>query len=201
MQTMTPRDSCAELIARLKDGENEAAQEVFDRFARKLIALARRQLDQRFSGKVDAEDVVQSAYKSFFMRFREGKFDAYNWQGLWGLLALITLRKCADRVEYFRADRRDVGREVDPATDEERPAHWLEAISREPTPLEAAVLAETVEQLLREARPVERPIIELSLQGYTAQEISEKLGRAERTVRRLRQNVKERLARMQLEDG
>jgi RNA polymerase sigma-70 factor (ECF subfamily) len=198
---MTPRDSCTELIARLQTGEDEAAQEVFQRFARQLIALARRQLDQMLSGKVDAEDVVQSAYKSFFIRFREGKVAAHNWQGLWGLLALITLRKCADRVEYFRADRRDVRREVEPSADERRPAPWLEPINREPTPLEAAVLAETVERLLREAKPEERPVIELSLQGYTAQEISEQLGRAERTVRRLRQYVKERLARMQTEEG
>jgi RNA polymerase sigma-70 factor (ECF subfamily) len=198
---MTPRDSCAELIARLQDGAHEAAQEVFHRFARQLIALARRHLNQRLRSKVDAEDVVQSAYKSFFLRLREGQVATRNWQGLWTLLALITLRKCADQVEYFRTDRRDVRREVKPATDDERSGHWLEAIDREPTPIEAAVLAETVERLLREARPEERPVVELSLQGYTAQEISEQLGWAERTVRRLRQNVKERLVRMQREDG
>jgi RNA polymerase sigma-70 factor (ECF subfamily) len=198
---MTPRDSCTELIARLQDGAHEAAQAVFHRFARQLMALARRQLNQKLRGKVDAEDVVQSAYKSFFIRFRAGQVEASTWQGLWTLLALITLRKCADRLEYFRADRRDVRREVNPAADEDRSARWLEAIDREPTPLEAAVLAETVERLLREARPEERPVVELSLQGYTAQEISERLGRAERTVRRLRQDTRERLVRMQREDG
>jgi RNA polymerase sigma-70 factor (ECF subfamily) len=200
MATMTPRDSFAKLIACLQDGEHEAAEMIFQRFARQLVALARRHLDVKLSGKVDAEEVVQSAYKSFFLQLRESKVSAYNWQGLWGLLALITIRKCAERVRYFWADRRDVRRELTPATDEEQSAPWLTAINREPTPIEAAVLAETVERLLREALPEERPVIELSLQGYTTQEISEQLGRAERTVRRLRQQVKERLARMQSED-
>jgi RNA polymerase sigma-70 factor (ECF subfamily) len=40
----------------------------------------------------------------------------------------------------------------------------------------------------------------LSLLGYTTREISERLGRAERTVRLLREGVRKRLERMQRED-
>jgi RNA polymerase sigma-70 factor (ECF subfamily) len=47
--------------------------------------------------------------------------------------------------------------------------------------------------------PDERAVLELSLQGYTATEISERLGRAERSVRRLRERVRKRLERMQAE--
>ena len=47
----------------------------------------------------------------------------------------------------------------------------------------------------------ERPILELSLQGYTTREISERLGRAERTVRLLREGVRHRLERMQRENS
>src|SRR5262245_40662511 len=70
---------------------------------------------------------------------------------------------------------------------------WRDAVGREPTPDEAAVLAETVEQLLRGLDGDERSVVELSLQGYTTQEISETLGRAERSVRRLRERVRKRL--------
>ena len=69
----------------------------------------------------------------------------------------------------------------------------------EPTPLEAAILSETVEQLLAGLDEEERPILELSLQGYSTREISERLGRAERTVRLLREGVRHRLERMQRE--
>ena len=83
----------------------------------------------------------------------------------------------------------------------EEGAAWPEAPGREPTPLEAAQLGETVDQLLASLDADERPIIELSLQGYSTQEISERLGCPERSVRRLRERVRNRLERMQREDG
>src|SRR5262245_39992286 len=114
----------------------------FERFTRRLIGLARRHLDARLQHKIDPEDVVQSAYKSFFLRYGEGALAAEGWDGLWGLLTLITLRKCADRVRYYRAECRDVNREAAaPAGEGLEP--WREAVGREPTPEEAAGLAET----------------------------------------------------------
>lgn len=168
-----------------------AARQEFERFTRRLIGLARSQLDARLQHKVDPEDVVQSAYKSFFLRYGEGAL-AEGWDGLWGLLTLITLRKCADRARYYRAERRDLAREATP-TPEAEP--WREAIDREPTPEQAVVLAETLEQLLGDLDEDERPIVELSLQGYSTQEISEQLGRASRSVRRLRERVRRQLER------
>jgi RNA polymerase sigma-70 factor (ECF subfamily) len=196
---MSPNNSFAELMARLRAGEDAAAREVFRRFTRQLIALANRQFGAVLKHKVDPEDVVQSAYKSFFVRFGEGKIEVGNWDSLWGLLTLITLRKCADRAAYYGAQRRDAAREVSAQPGSGEAAPWREAIDREPTPVEAAILTETVARLLGDLDEDERPIIDMSLQGYTAQEISKHLGRAERSVRRLRERVKKRLERMQLE--
>jgi RNA polymerase sigma-70 factor, ECF subfamily len=189
-------DSFADFLARLHNRDDAAAQELFGRFAHQLIALARKHIDAGLRHKVDPEDVVQSAYKSFFFRYGEGKLDVVNWNSLWGLLTLITARKCAERAAYHRAERRDAAREVSPPPEDEG-APWLEPFGREPTPLEAAMLSETVERLLAGLDEEERPILELSLQGYTTREISEMLGRAERTVRLLREGVRHRLERMQ----
>jgi RNA polymerase sigma-70 factor (ECF subfamily) len=193
---MEPHDSFANLMARLRAGDDDAAATVFQRFARQLIALARARLDVRLQAKLDPEDVVQSVYRSFFNRYGAGQFDVGTWNELWGLLTVITLRKCVNRVEYLRADCRDALREVSrqPADDS---GLGFEAADRAPTPQEAAVLAETVEQVLRGLEQPERVIIELSLQGYSVVEISAQLGRAERTVRRVRELVKKRLLRMQ----
>jgi RNA polymerase sigma-70 factor (ECF subfamily) len=73
----------------------------------------------------------------------------------------------------------------------------MEPFGREPTPFEAAMLNETLEQLLAGLDADDRPILDLSLQGFSTREISEKLGRAERTVRLLRENIRHRLERMQ----
>jgi RNA polymerase sigma-70 factor (ECF subfamily) len=196
-------NSFAEFLARLKTGDDAAARELFERFTHQLIGLARGRLHDGLRHKVDPEDVVQSAYKSFFLRYGAGKLEAVNWDSLWGLLTLITVRKCAERASYHRAECRDAAREVSApaqARGREEEASWLEPFGREPTPLEAAVLGETVDQLLLGMDEDDRPVVELSLQGYTTREISERLGRAERTVRLLREWVRHRLERMQRDD-
>jgi RNA polymerase sigma-70 factor (ECF subfamily) len=181
----------------LERSEEMTAREVFDRFTLRLISLARRQLDARLHHKIEPEDVVQSAYKSFFLRYGEAWIGGQSWKELWGLLTCITLRKCIERVRYYRAERRDIARETAPPHAEEAAEPWRDAVSQEPTPEQAAVLAETVEQVLRGLDADERSIIELSLQGYTTAEISEKVGRAERSVRRLRERVRKQLERFQ----
>jgi RNA polymerase sigma-70 factor (ECF subfamily) len=193
---MAPDDPFQELMVRLRSGDDDAATAVFQCFAGKLVRLARRQLGSTLRHKADPEDVVQSAYRSFFTRYRAGQFDIGTWKDLWGLLTLITLRKCVNRVEYFRAECRDPRRKVPgPASADDSGVAW-EAVDRAPTPFEATVLAETVEQVLRAVDSYDRPIIELTLQGCTAQEISAQLGRAERTVRRVRERLKRQLQRL-----
>lgn len=169
---------------------------VFERFTRRLIGLAGTHLQHRLRHKVDPEDIVQSVYKSFFLRYGEGALAAEGWEGLWGLLTVITIRKCADRARFFTAERRDAAREVSPRRTEDNTS-WYEAAGREPTPDQAAMLAETVEGLLARFDEDERTIIEMSLQGFSTQEISDHTGRAERSVRRLRERVRRHLENRQ----
>jgi RNA polymerase sigma-70 factor (ECF subfamily) len=196
MVVATMKDSFAEFVTRLQARDDDAANELFKRFAHRLIAVARGRIAGGLRHKVDPEDIVQSAYKSFFGRYGEGNLEVADWNSLWGLLTLITVRKCVERVAYYRAACRDAAREVTVPRGEDRPP-WLEAFGREPTPLEAAELSETVERLFAALDEDERPVLELSLQGYTTREISQQLGRAERTVRLLREGVRKRLERMQ----
>jgi RNA polymerase sigma-70 factor (ECF subfamily) len=172
----------------------------FERFSQQLIGMARKHLGARLENKVDPEDVVQSAYKSLLLRYGDGGLGAEGWQGLWGLLTTITIRKCADRARFHLAERRDIRREAaSPAHDS---APWAAAVSREPTPEHAAMLSEVMSDLFGRLEEDERAMIELSLQGFSTQEISEQTGRAERSVRRLRERVRKFLERQQAElDG
>jgi RNA polymerase sigma-70 factor (ECF subfamily) len=194
---MSDQVSFARLMTRLRSGEDAAACVVFERFAARLIAMARGRSNRLLARKVDPEDVVQSAFKSFFVRQRAGKLDVGGWDGLWNLLTVITLRKCADQAHYFLAGRRDATREVSGPDGGDGPDAWTVALDRQPRPEEAVILAETVEQLFRDVSAHERPILELSLQGFTAPEISVRLGRAERSVRRLREQIRKRLESLQ----
>jgi RNA polymerase sigma-70 factor (ECF subfamily) len=193
-------DSFAQFLVRLHSQEDEATKELFVRFANRLVALAQRHIGAGLRHKVDPEDVAQSAFKSFFVRYGKGTLDAANWTSLWGLLTLITVRKCAERAAYHGAECRDARRE-NPLLREDETGSRIQAFDREPTPSEAAVLGETVQQLLADLDADERPILELSLQGFTTREISDQLGRAERTVRLLREGIRHRLERMRDESG
>ena len=192
---MSHDSSFADLMTNLRAGNEDAAAQVFKQFAHRLIGLARSRIDRAFRPKMDADDVVQSVFRSFFVRQLKGEFQLEDWDSLWSLLTVLTLRKCGHRIEYFRAARRDLRREIShqPLSEDET-CSW-EAIARQPTPSEAAVLHETVEQMLRGLDKHNRRIVELCLQGFNAGDVSIQVGCSERTVKRLLARIKKRLMR------
>ena len=74
-----------------------ALEELFSRFTERLIRLARSQLAVRLQAKEDPQDIVQSAMRTFCLRFADGQFSIVGWDSLWAILAKITTRKCLDR--------------------------------------------------------------------------------------------------------
>src|SRR5579875_2062402 len=190
MTVMDTQEAFLDLMARLRAGDDHAAATLFHRFVRRLVALAARQFTGPLRAKVDVEEVVQSAYQSFFLRYERGQYDLADWDGLWGLLTIITIRKCSHRREHWYSALRDPRREARGPDPDDEGRRLEEAISREPSPLQAAVLTETIERLLEGFEPPQRAIVELSLQGYTTPEIASRLGRSRRTVRRVREQIK-----------
>jgi RNA polymerase sigma factor (sigma-70 family) len=182
-----------ELMARVRSGDDAAETLVFRRFVHRLIALAARQFDSWMHDQADVENVVLSAYKSFFLRNQREEYDLAGWDALWSLLVVITLHKCTKRRKHLRAARRDMAREVAWHDQNEREP-WVP--DRAPTPDEAAILTDTVETLFQTMTPDDRPIVEQILMGYTAQEVAVQLGCSERTVRRVRQRAQRRLERL-----
>jgi RNA polymerase sigma-70 factor (ECF subfamily) len=198
---MAEEPSFDDLMAGLRVGDQDAATQLFRRFAHRLIGLARGHLDRRLQTKVDSEDVVQSVFKSFFPRAADGQFELANWEGLWGLLVVITLRKCGRKAEMFFGSHRDVRKEMTPAVTPENPdAHW-DAFARDPTPSEAAILAETVEQVMQGLKESDRMILELRLQGHTAKEIGERVERSESTVNLVLKKIRKRLKHLRGEEA
>ena len=195
-------DSFDDVMARIAAGDEDAATEVFNRFAKRLIGLARTRLDSpEIRRKIDPEDVVQSAFLSFFVRQAEGRFQIDGWNSLWGLLAQITLRKSGRQIDSLQAACRDIRREVSPQAVARSEGDSWDVIVREPTPEEAIILTETVEILMGELSVTERHMLALRLQGHTIQEISEEVGNiTERTVYRALAGARKRLERMRNED-
>ena len=197
---MASDSSFSRVMTKLRAGDEAAADEVFQRFVHRLIVLASRQFDARVRSKEDPEDVVNSVYKSFFRLDDRTPFELSNWEGLWALLATITVRKCIDRRLFWQADRRDVDREAAPNPEPGEQA-WREAVDRGPTPDQAMVLVETIERLSRAVDPERRGILEDHLEGYSHIEIAERCGCSERTVGRVLSRVRDGLRRIELDEA
>ena len=193
---MVPLDSFDDVIGRLRAGEEDGAAEVFNRFADRLIRMAKTRLDVRIRQKMDPEDVTQSVFRSFFRRHAEGQFQLDDWGNLWSLLVRITIWKCGRHAVAFRAQRRDVRREIQPDQSSEESRKGWEAMAREPTPAEVAALTDTLDELMRRFTPPEQEMLSLRLQGYTAQEVGERVNRTQRTVFRVMARARERLEKL-----
>jgi RNA polymerase sigma factor (sigma-70 family) len=196
---MENSDEFQGVLSRLRAGKNDAAEQIFARYVRRLTALASRQFDSGIRHRADPEGVVQSVYRSFFSRDVRAHYRLEDWESLWKLLAVITVRKCTKRRQKYRKEQTvTLGW---PVAESETDAAWIEAIDRAPTPAEAAALTETVSQLFRELDSDDREMAERILQGFTAVEIGLEFKCSERTVRRLRDLLRERLERLNSEDS
>jgi RNA polymerase sigma-70 factor (ECF subfamily) len=180
------------LAQQLCAGDTTTETLVVRRFAVRLMALARRQLGPRLRQKSGVDDVVQSTFRTFFRRLRNGEFDLKSWDVLWSLLVVMTVRKCASRRKHFFAARRDIRRESPLMGDGQQRG----VPNRDPRPEEGAAFIELVEQLLLGLSDGEREITLLRVQGFSIDEICQTVGRSERTVRRVMARVRRRAARL-----
>lgn len=195
---MSETHSFVEVVQRLDAGDEQAAREVFYRYSQRLTGLARNRLGRGLRPKLDPEDIVQSVFRSFFTRQAKGQFEFTGWEDLWTVLAVITLRKCGRQAETFHAACRDIRREWPAAPDSSASPDAYAAVTREPTPDEVAICAETLERLATAMNATECEIFALRLQGYTPLEISGQVaGVSERKVYRVLAQIRKQLERMQ----
>jgi RNA polymerase sigma factor (sigma-70 family) len=187
--------SFLDLAQRLERGDPEAAAILFYRYAHRLIGLARRRLNAGVGPRVDADDVVNSVVRTFCRRHAERPFDLDGEDSLWALLAEITLRKCNRWNRYFHTRKRDVRREHAPAASDDSSVDEPLGPSA-PSPEDAAIFNDLLEQLLSGLDARTRRVCEMRLQGYQIKEMAAELDCTETTVFRKLQRIKERLQQL-----
>jgi len=177
------------------------ADDLFRRYAGRLIALARSRLPRTLGPHVDPEDVVHSAYRSFFLAARDGRYEARQGTVLWQLLVTFTLHKLYRQVERLATQKRAVTLEEHFGSEDSLLGLKAQIATREPSPVEAMALVDEVEQAMRGLQPAQRRILELRLQGFTLDEIASTVGCTERTVRRVLEGVKQQLEERQAKES
>lgn len=176
-----------ELVAAFKAGSEAAARELFDRYCEKLMRLARRRIGQRMATRVDPEDVIQSAFRTFFVHVRNDDFTFQHENDLFKLLVRLTVNKALRQIAHHRAAKRDPGRETGQGTEATDMLRNLTA--HDPSPeVEVAVIDE-FERFLEKLPEFDRRVLEMRVQGHSSAEIAEALGTYERKIRRVLERI------------
>lgn len=106
---MADHETISQWLDQLKKGDDQAVHELWDRFQKRQVGLARKLLGDAPRGAADEEDVALSAFNSFCLRAADGKFPVLTDRAdLWKILATITVRKAS------RLARRERRRQGDP---------------------------------------------------------------------------------------
>ena len=166
-----------------------AAQALWERYFEKLVGVARRKLRQMGDPRrvADEEDVVANAFESYYRAAGNGRFpDLGDRDGLWRLLLTITARKATDLVRRNKAQKRRVlGESVLKGPNSES-AGWEigQVIGQEPTPEFVAMVIEQVAYWQEQLPPDLQELASAKLEGYTNEELAERLDCSVRTVER-----------------
>lgn len=184
-----PSTTDQELLDRFKAGSESAARELFDKYCERLMSLARRRIGQRMASRLDPEDVVQSAFRTFFVHARNDEFRFQGGDDMLRLLVRITVNKALRQIAYHRAAKRDPHQEAGQGTSSLDPL--ADVIAGDPTPAAEVALIEEFEIFLRKLTPFERDVLERKIAGHSSAEIAEQLGSYERKIRRVLERVRE----------
>jgi RNA polymerase sigma factor (sigma-70 family) len=185
-------DSDAVLLERYRQGDEEAAAKLYYRYAGRLRALARSQCPADLAARLDADDIVQTAFSSFFRRVAAGEYRSPG-EDVWKLLVLITLHKARSLGGYHRARKRDV-RVTDRGS-----GLLARAALRRQEEQSIADLRLLLEDVLERLPDQHRRVAQLRLQGFEVNEIVQQVGLSKRSVERVLQELRRDL-REQLED-
>jgi RNA polymerase sigma factor (sigma-70 family) len=186
---MSESGSVSEWIVDLRAGDGDAATHLWNRFHANLLRIARRRLKGESRRVTDEEDLVATAFESFFQRMQDGQFPALRGRAeLWSLLVTITDRKAINCIRRHMSVKRGGGKVVGESTLGTRSRQGQEAVLARldggvPTPDRFASVSELVERLDDDLRR----IVFLKRDGLTNEEIAERINRSLATIeRRLR---------------
>ena len=188
VQSMSETPSGRTLVDRWREGDEDAARQLFDTYVERLVALARRRISQRLVSRLDPEDIVQSVFRTFFGRVRAGQFQLEEKEDICKLLMRITVHKTLRQVAFHKAAKRDPGQET--GQSEHSAEMLMELLDREPTPDAEAAFIDQLETFLGTLRPEERTILEMRMQGYSNEEIAKKLDIYDRKIRRVIERIR-----------
>lgn len=174
------------ILRRIRSGESDAATDLYRRYARRIRALARKQIGGKLGTRVEPDEIVQSVFRTFFRRLTEGHYHVPAGEEIWGLFLVLALNKVRAAARFHHRDRRDI----------DKTQHLSDEAAEFPdrSDEDAEVLRQVVNELLASLPEAHRTVVSLRIDGYTVAEISQTTGLSKRTAERVLQRFRKRLA-------
>lgn len=182
--------SDTELLCQLEAGHEEAATVLYHRYAERLIRLAGKRSTGMLSNRVEAEDIVQSVFRTFFRRAVTGHYKLPEGEEIWKLFLVISLNKIRKKAEFYGAAKRDVKRTQ---------AIGDQQLASADT--SSQVLQLTIEELISRLPTQHQGVIRDRIQGYDVGEMASRNQLSRRSVERILQSFRQQMQLELVEDG
>lgn len=184
----------AGLISKAKGGDNRAFADLVRRFEPEVRMIVRGRLPRSLQAQFDSMDFVQSLWKSVLRKDGADMPCFENSRHFMGYLAGVARNKVYEQYRkrthtrkydikreeplYVRKGNRDVPRDL--------PGH-------DSSPSQEAQAEDRLAQLLEGRSPLEEQVVQLRRQGFTYEEIADRLGLHESAIRRMIDVIRKRL--------
>ena len=184
-------DEVRGFLQRIHEGDEDAARDLLLKYEAEVRLVVRRQLPRLLRSRFDSLDFLQSVWGSFFHRVRTTPTEFDDGRHLVAFLARAAKNKVIDEYRRAGSQKGDMRREEPLWADGDRPKEVAAQIET------ASQVAEAHEAFvkLRDLVPEERrALLELKAAGLSSREIGQRLGISERTVQRVLEDLRRKVA-------
>ena len=179
------------LVQRAQNGDREAVEELFARSYGDLVQAARFRIGPALRARMDTIDIAQAAYQDAFRDLGQYEYRGKGSFRRW-LLGIVE-NKIRHAVEYHRAKRRDLAREVGLRKAEVLPADAT-TVTRKLVEFEER---ERLERAMDQLREIDREVIVCHYWlGMSWREVGEHLNRSEEASQMLCRRALGRLKKL-----
>lgn len=183
-------------IDRVKQGDTAAAEQIWQKYYRRLVSMARQRLQGASLAVSDEEDVAVSVFESFYRAAENGRFpDLNSRDDLWKLLLRMAARKIIDHHRHANRARRG-GDAVLQSLDHIDDGAVFDVIGEEPSPEMVVMMTESCEQLLSHLEDTNiRNVAVGKMEGFSNAELAQKFECSERTIERRLGLIRQKITR------
>jgi RNA polymerase sigma factor (sigma-70 family) len=166
--------------------DEQAWADFMQSYAPRITALAESRLNRKLRRRVEAEDILQSVLRSFFVRYEPHQIEEQSPTALWQLLVTMTLNKIRKQFQKQQALKRSINKEDTIDLSEIPNFTQIDAST-------TIAICDELAWLMKQLTVTQRDCLERRLQGQTIPEISLALECSEKTIHRWLQSAFELL--------